>query len=207
MRRVIDHLVLATPDLDETAAELSEQLGVAATPGGKHVGLGTHNALIALGDEVYLEVIGPDPDQPAPASPRPFGIDALPSARLVTWAARVDDIEARVSRAKAAGYDAGPVVPMSRDMPDGRRLEWRLTFPPADGNAGVVPFLIDWGSAPHPSTTAATGARLLEFFGEHPDVDAVNASLTALGVELDVRPASAPGLVAVIEGRRGRVEL
>ena len=40
-------------------------------------GMGTTNFLIGLGAGAYLEIIGPDPDQPQPVGGRWFGIDRL----------------------------------------------------------------------------------------------------------------------------------
>ena len=71
----VDHLVYATPDLAAGVERVERLLGVKAVPGGQHPGGGTRNALIRLGDETYLEIIGPDPDQPKPPRPRRFGID------------------------------------------------------------------------------------------------------------------------------------
>ena len=73
----LDHLVLATPDLQATARWLERATGVTPSPGGPHIGKGTHNVLCSLGHASYLEIVGPDPDQVAPEGGRPFGIDAL----------------------------------------------------------------------------------------------------------------------------------
>ena len=83
----IDHLVYATPDLAAAVADIEERFGVAPTPGGAHVGLGTFNALLGLGGRTYLEIVGPDPAQPEPVNPRPFGIDDLTEPSLVAWCA------------------------------------------------------------------------------------------------------------------------
>ena len=42
----IDHLVYAVPDLAAAVIDLEARFGVAPSPGGAHVGLGTFNALL-----------------------------------------------------------------------------------------------------------------------------------------------------------------
>ena len=83
---MIDHLVYGVPELAPAVARLQALLGVAPAAGGRHEGRGTHNALLALGDDVYLEVIAPDPEQPEPPAPRPFGLNDLTAPRLITFA-------------------------------------------------------------------------------------------------------------------------
>src|ERR1700704_5293260 len=92
----IDHLVYATPNLAAGVEQVEKLLGVKAAPGGQHPGAGTRNALIRLGELTYLEIIGPDPDQPKPALSRRFGIDDLKSSGLVTWAAKNVNLDALV---------------------------------------------------------------------------------------------------------------
>jgi hypothetical protein len=203
---VIDHLVHATPDLDATVAELAGR-GLMLSPGGAHDGLGTRNALADLGGGAYLEVIGPDPEQPEPAQPRPFGIDGLREPRLVAWAVRVADLDAAVAVARSRGHDPGAARDMARLRGDGVRLAWRLTPPPA-AVPEVVPFLIAWGDTEHPSRTAARGARLVSFTAAHPNPTDVRGRLAALGVtDLTVEPAPSPALRALIETPSGPVEL
>lgn len=204
---VIDHLVYGTSDLDGTVARLAD-LGVALSPGGQHVGLGTRNHLADLGGGAFLEVIGVDPEQPEPAQPRPFAIDALSGERLITWAVRVDGIDTAIAAARAAGCDPGPARDMRRDRPDGVRLSWRLTAPPAPELDGLVPFLIDWADTPHPSASAARGVRLVELRASHPEPAAVVSWLDALGVRADLAVTAGPRtFTAVLQTPSGLLEL
>ncbi len=205
-REALDHLVYGLPDLESGVEDLARRTGVRPAAGGVHPGRGTHNALLSLGPGSYLELIAPDPLQPAPPRPRRFGLDGLERPRLVAWAIRVQDIERRVRRARERGYDPGPVETMGRDRPDGVRLRWRLTSGPAE-SPSPVPFLIDWGSSPHPSQGAPTGVRLLELRGQHPDPESVRRLLLALEVELPIDPGPEPALIAALETPRGPVRL
>ncbi|WP_151774008.1 VOC family protein [Streptomyces abyssomicinicus] len=176
---LLDHLVYATPDLAATVADFARRTGVTPAPGGAHVGLGTRNYLVGLGGPRYLEIIGPDPQQPEPSGPRPFGVGDLSAPRMVTWAICPRDLDATVDAARAAGHSTGPVRAMSRRRPDGTLLQWRLTT----GESVVVPFLIDWGATGHPSS-GLPGVTLLGMSAGAPDPADVHRRLTALGTEL-----------------------
>lgn len=182
----LDHLVLATPDLAATVADFTRRTGVAPAPGGAHVGFGTRNYLVSLGGTGYLEIIGPDPEQPEPRGPRPFEVDTLTEARTVTWAISPPDLDAAVAAARSRGYDPGTVRPMSRRRPDGTLLEWRLTDGETQHPSGLVPFLIDWGTTTHPSASGLPLTPLLELSATAPDPDEIRALLAALDTELTV---------------------
>jgi hypothetical protein len=204
---MLDHIVYAVPDLAGAVLDLQQRLGVRATPGGKHTGLGTHNALLSLSEESYIEVIGPDPEQPQPTAPRPFGIDALTGPRLVTWIAKATDLDKQVERARARGYDLGRITPMHRDLPDGTRIAWRLAIPAQPLGDGLVPALIEWHTALHPAKTSARGCTLVELHGEHPRPETVRPILEVMGLALDIRPGAVPALVATLDTPKGRVVL
>lgn len=187
---MLDHLVYATPTLDETVAELARR-GVATVPGGQHVGVGTRNHLADLGGGAYLEVIGPDPEQPAPGGPRPFGVDTLEGAALVAWAARPSrPLDAVVADLRAAGYDPGAVADMSRRRDDGSLLSWRLTL--RDEPTGPFPFLIDWLDSPHPSSSLPSGVVLESFTIAPSDPDLLRRVLAAIDPD-DDRPVLRAG--------------
>jgi Glyoxalase-like domain len=203
----LDHLVYATPNVEETVENLFQSLGVRAVVGGQHVGWGTHNCLASLGDGVYLEIVGPDPRQPEPDHPRPFLIDHITSPRLVTWAVSVPDMAAALARSKAAGYDPGPAQAMSRATPDGGTLAWELTSPPFGDDGGVVPFILAWGSTVHPSTTTVKGLSLVSLTATHPRPEHVNRVLQALGASLAIERGPKPLLEARLRGPAGEVVL
>ena len=150
------------------------------------MGAGTRNYLCGLGGSTYLEVIGPDLEQPQPAGPRPFGVDQLTEPRLVAWCARpIRPLEVVVADVAELGIDLGPVAAMSRARPDGILLQWRLTFPT---HGPVIPFCIDWGVTPHPSESLdhSTTLERLELTDAEPE--ASQRVLAAIGLHLAVAP-------------------
>jgi hypothetical protein len=166
---------------------------------------------LSLGATTYLEIIGPDPAQPAPEGPRPFGIDTLVGPALVAWCVRpARPLDEVVAAAQHAGIDFGVVAAMSRRRPDGVLLEWELTFPQLDGPfGGALPFLIDWGQSAHPTDTLPQAVRLLGLDVVHPQPDTLRIALDIVGVgpECDVRAGPHAALAAHLATPRGDVTL
>jgi hypothetical protein len=188
---MIDHLVLATPDVAATAAVIADEWGLALTPGGAHVGRGTRNELTGLGGGAYLEVVGPDADQPDPSLPRPFGVDHLAVATLVAWCARpARPLDEVIAACAARGIDLGETIGMSRARPDGVTLDWRLTFPLlAAPHFGALPFLIDWQASPHPPASLPNECVLTSLQLTHPQADLVHAVLAEIGIDARIEVA------------------
>lgn len=196
----LDHLVLATPDLAATVALVARLTGTEPVPGGVHPGLGTRNHLLGLGQGAYLEIVGPDLDQPEPEGPRPFGIDELTEARLVTWAVQVRDVDKVVAALRHAGHDPGEPGNMSRRTTNGGALTWRLTLDRERGHTGLVPFLIDWDRAPHPSA-GLPEVPLISLEATSPEPERVEGALKALGATLQIKRGNRTTLAATVLGQ------
>ncbi len=191
--------------MDEASAQFATLTGVTPAPGGRHVGLGTANALVGLGGAGYLEIVGPDPYGPPPEGRRPFAVDDLREPRLVTWAVRSTDLGVDVAAARRGGYDPGRAREMSRRTPTGELLRWQLTLAPDGVDTGPVPFLIDWLDTPHPTTAGLPAVELTAFEVHGPAV--VASQLAALGLGVTVIAAPVGGLLARLTTPRGPVVL
>ena len=172
--------------------------------GGQHPGLGTHNALLSLADRTYLEIIAPDPAQPRPAEPPPFGLDAVTPPGLRAWAVAPDDLDAAVRHASSAGFAYPAIVNRRRRTADGRELTWRMTTYAQSPEVAVTPFLIDWGGGEHPAGTAPGGLSLHQFRLRSPEPGRLCALFRALGLDLNVENASRPAISAVLCGPQGQ---
>jgi Glyoxalase-like domain len=203
----VDHLVYACAELEQGVAEIEQVLGVRASLGGRHPMWGTHNALVGLGARSYLEIIAPDPDYTPTSGQRPFGLDAVSSSRLVAWAASGRELQTWWNQAVLGGVHLGAIQSGSRRRADGVLLEWTLTDLRCVVGDGVVPFLIDWGTSPHPSLTAPKGALLAGLRAQHPDNERVRNMLSVLALDLNVDAGLRPALIAEIRCPNGVIVL
>lgn len=183
LRSHMDHMAITAPSLEAGVEYIRQTLGVSPQVGGEHPRMGTHNAVLKLGEKFYLEVIAINPNVPRPNRPRWFQLDEPdPSQpiRLATWIARTDDIYAA---ATASPIPLGEVEPMSRGQ-----MNWLITIP-ADGGLplhGIAPTLIQWSAGVHPAATLQESGcalvRALRDFIQKPRRLSACLSLLALKV-------------------------
>ena len=206
--KLLDHILLGCSDLDHGIAFVEEHTGVRAEFGGVHPGNGTQNALLSLGQNRYLEIIAPDPKQPASADTRDLR-RLTDDPVLVGWAAHRADIDAFAARLKKQGLAIEGPVPGSRKRPDGRVLTWKV-MRLKDDPTQLLPFFIEWSAdSIHPSVDSPQGCRLLRFQAFAPDVDAraVSGQIKLLGLDLPLAEGKHSLLVATIAGPKGQLEL
>ncbi len=153
----IDHFMYGVPSLEAAMDTIENKLGVRPVMGGSHVGMGTRNALLSLGD-CYLEIIAPDPEQ-ALSGTMGQRLEALTEGGLVTWAIE-GDLSAVKATLRAQGIECrGPNV-TKRAQPNGEEMIWQLLFPRSEPD---LPFFIDWMACVNPAKTAPVGGAISSF--------------------------------------------
>ena len=203
----LDHLLVAGPDLGSARAHVATVLGHAPVDGGRHVGFGTHNALLRLEGGTYLEAVAPDPSQ-ADGGPFARALAGIRAPALVAWCLATDDPDALAARLSDLGTPPR-TVPMERRTTDGTRLAWTLTFAAPDGEP-AAPFFIHWGGTPHPTTRLTPHATLRRLDVTTPAAQRLRAWLDAFGVDdprLAVSEAPERTLRASFDGPHGPVAL
>ena len=169
----LDHLVVGASTLEQGVTYIRKQLGVDIPKGGEHPLMGTHNHLMQLGNDVFLEVIAVNPDAPAPDRPRWYGLDD-PFVRgrlehqpqLLTWVVNTSDLGGLQSQ---TSFSFGAATKVSRGD-----LTWDFGIPD-DGRllaSGMLPYLIQWHTDAHPSERMSdVGCSLKQLEIHHPQPD------------------------------------
>ena len=141
-----DHVVIGVRNLD-TAIQHYRQLGFDVRSGGRHTGMGTHNAIIRFGLD-YIELLAIYDEAEVRASR--LGGQALldflheREGGLLGYALATADIEQEAERFHETEFPEEEPFAMQRLRPDGRLLTWRLLIPSGVCWRRPWPFLIQW---------------------------------------------------------------
>jgi hypothetical protein len=182
----LDHLSVIAPSLAEGVDHVRRCLDIDVPFGRIHPYMGTHNHLLRLGDDIYLEIVAADPGTPPPAWPRWFGLDngqAVRAAwdsgrRLRAWVARTANMDAVLPRHEA--------IVGRKTLLSAGGVSFSFSIPPGGAlpGGGVAPSVIDRGDRPVPAASMPDlGASLRTFTIEHPDPGEVAALYQTLQVE------------------------
>ena len=182
MQTKIDHLVIGAATLEQGVNYVKSVLGIDIPAGGEHLSMGTHNHLMRLGNEIFLEVIAPHPNIDAPEGPRWFGLDD-PYVRkqieqqpcLLTWVVNTTDIKRLLSQTKLCFGEASLI---SRG-----NLSWYFGVP-EDGRllaSGMLPYVMQWRTDTHPANKMADlNCRLRALHIFHPRPHWLETALTSI---------------------------
>ena len=143
---IIDHIVVGAKNLKEGADYIENLLKSKLSPESKHNLMGTHNKVIKIGDDCYLEVLAIDPHANSIKTDRWFNLDnpkvtnelsSLP--RLLGYVVNFDK--------KLINKKYLPFFVVERDQ-----FKWKFAMPnpineekfPGINNNGIMPNYIKW---------------------------------------------------------------
>lgn len=206
--RSIDHIVLAVPHLEAACTLINDLTGVQAVFGGRHLGQGTQNALLHLGDACYLEILAVDPKNKQVPSPRWMGVDLISQPRITRWALRSDDLESDQAILRAYHPEMGHAWRGERHTASGDLLSWNMILPLPSPEIELMPFMVDWeGSAAHPAEGLELGCYGARLQLQHPEPAGIQAALFDLGWNTPVSRGPQPRIQLEFQSPKGPVVL
>jgi hypothetical protein len=206
----LDHIIWACDDLERGTRRFEALTGVRARYGGVHASGSTHNALVGLGPQCYLEILAPTgPQTPAEDAWCRLARNAH-EPRIMTYCMRSPRPLSQLAQiAEAAGARNALVADNGRVTPEGVRLNWQWVAPVFDEFGPAFPFFIDWLDSTHPATSARGQGevRLAEFAVGHPRADALLRTLTEVATPIDTYTAATIEFRVRLDTPRGTIAL
>jgi hypothetical protein len=203
----VDHLVVSAPSLLAGRAWAEGLLDIEMSARGVHAQMGTHNHLVALEPQAYLEVIARDPEAQEPDHARWYGLDQFSGGpKLTNWVVRCENLDDAVATAsQVSGLDLGRILSFERGD-----FQWRMAVPETGAPlfGGCFPSFIEWQSAHPAPSLAQCDLRLRRLKLMHPEGDALQAALAPFQSALDhvsISQSSTPALQAEIGTPTGEI--
>lgn len=205
--RKIDHIVYAVNNLEEGSNHIQSLLGCEVVQGGKHLNNGTHNALVNLGDSIYLEIIAVDLDNKNISAPRWMGIDRIVQPSVTRWAIKSNNLDLDLASLERYNPALASSFEGSRKKQDGSMLNWRMALPLPDPAIEIAPFLVDWKDSIHPTVSLPQECTLkaIEFYDPKPD--GLQTLFSDLTINHQVMHSSESRIKLKIESPNGMIEL
>lgn len=170
---VFDHIAVVARSLEEGANYIFDKLNIDMPPGGAHPHMGTHNLLLSLGPDCFLEVIAIDPKSAAPNRPRWFGLDGFDAEpRIGAWILGASNIRRSLDGMQET---TGSIIEMTRGD-----LTWLMSVR-EDGAvplSGAFPKVLQWPKGPHvASKMGQRGCSFTSLTVETPNAEDINTWL------------------------------
>jgi len=188
---MIDHILLLVADLLDYQTRFEEVTQVAPTYGGVHPSARASNALVDMGNGTYLEIIGPALD--GTEGPLTETLKQLDEPRLSWFAIRSEDLEQDIVRLEAAGFTHSGINEIEFESELRSKISYSGVVAVNHEWGDQMPFFINWGDTPHPTTTSAGGLEMTSFTVFHPDAQALTKVYNELNVGVAVEEAAVPG--------------
>jgi hypothetical protein len=201
---VLDHIVLAAPDLEKAIQKFEELTGIMPTHVGPLQGLGAKTAHVGLDNNRYIEILAPDDEDPGPLGEE---LKKLQDGSLTPYHYAIRSSE--VSRLiegyvyDVLGWDPDHIA-MVQALPNNSLRQWDLLTMYGHDMGGAAPYYVKWNDhARHPTACIPLNATLTSFKVRVPKGHDVHKLITGVG-GLDIEYGE-PLLECVLKTPNGSV--
>lgn len=203
--RSIDHIVYAVPDLASAVRHFHNEYGITAILGGKHHSKGTKNALVNLGNSVYLEILAIDHENQNIKAPRWMGMDLISEAKITRWSITSNQLEKDQAILQSYHPQMGIIEEGARETPDGSILKWKMILPLSKPEVEIIPFMTDWSlSSFHPTERLEQNCTLEEIIlSTSADDHAAKKCISQLFNGIEIVPFNTAKINIKVDGPKG----
>ena len=150
---VLDYIILASSNLEEAMKSFENMTGIKPKVFGSHGGLGIRSARVALDNNAWIEIIGPDPKNTVSlGSELASEID---EGALVPYHFGVRSSSISEMREEYENNDLGltpdQIFMFGANPHDGTQTKWEVLCMYGHDLGGCMPFYVDWKEVNHPS--------------------------------------------------------
>jgi len=209
----LDHVVLGINNLDAGIQAFEQLAGVTPKKDGRDTQLGTESAIVGLGENMFLEIIAPDPKaDPDSLDPdlRDFIYDRLKSMNELTpfkWAVGTSNLERTSFFARRAGSRATDIMEGSRKRGWGRKEQWTW-FSVRLPESSVMPIFVQWkNEEKRPQDRAPEGCSLEALHAYSRSFKSVHALAATMQVDIDVEGEEVESITLTMDCPAGEVVL
>jgi len=188
---VLDHVVLAAPELEPAMIEFQEKTGIEPRISGSIKGLGIKTARVSFEGDSFLEIIAPDPEKGGPIGTllRASGLKGLVPFH---WAIRSSKTGELSRPLKKLGYTPD-CISMFGAREDGTPRKWEMLYLYGHKLRGMCPFFINWDNSDHPCESMPVVGDLLHVKITAPEDDLIHkliAETESTGFQLEEGPTN-----------------
>lgn len=144
----LDHIVFGARSLEEGTNFIEKKLGIKLSEVGYHDFMGTHNRVVKVDKDVYLEVIAIDPSSKSPNENRWFNLDNPILQKKLEYSPQMIGYVIETKDKEILKHFCTPIE-ASRG-----NYKWNFAMPSLESNFfnkelienGIIPSLINWKS-------------------------------------------------------------
>ena len=144
----LDHIVFGATSLEEGTNFIEKKLGIKLSEVGYHDFMGTHNRVVKVDKDVYLEVIAIDPSSKSPNENRWFNLDNPILQKKLEYSPQMIGYVIETKDKEILKHFCTPIE-ASRG-----NYKWNFAMPNLESNFfnkelienGIIPSLINWKS-------------------------------------------------------------